>query len=269
MSRAHPPPSAVVDRIVAHEDRLAEAASQVFVLSSGRVIRQPAFPHVFDANVIRHPRLDLVDVDGTLHRLGAPLRAIGARHLQLVCDAEPLPDGMKAALRARGFLCDRLLAMRLPGAPSRRASPEVEVCAVPSAATPAEYADTMERMTREEPWYSPPVSREIIGSLEAKAATGVMRLHVARLGGRASGAAGLSIDAEARVASVLTVGTVAEARNRQVAQTMVVTLAERAFAAGCDLVYLLARADDTPKEMYRKFGFEVSFGFEVWLRPPR
>ena len=34
-------------------------------------------------------------------------------------------------------------------------------------------------------------------------------------------------------------------------------------------MYLIARADDTPKEMYRKLGFETVFSFEVWLRPPR
>ena len=28
------------------------------------------------------------------------------------------------------------------------------------------------------------------------------------------------------------------------------------------------RADDTPKEMYRKFGFEIVHTFDVWLRPP-
>ena len=58
-------------------------------------------------------------------------------------------------------------------------------------------------------------------------------------------------------------------RHRKVAQSMVVTLCQRAREAGCDLVYLVARADDTPKDLYRKLGFEVAFRFEVWLRPPR
>ena len=63
-------------------------------------------------------------------------------------------------------------------------------------------------------------------------------------------------------------GTVPEARRRGVAQAMVGKLCGKLRDAGCDVVYLLARADDSPKEMYRKFGFEVAFAFDVWLRPP-
>jgi ribosomal protein S18 acetylase RimI-like enzyme len=114
------------------------------------------------------------------------------------------------------------------------------------------------------------VAREIIGSLKAKLDAGVLELFVARLDGRSAGAAGLMIGQgrTAGTAAIVTVGTVPEARRRGVAQTMVVRLAEKARAAGCDLVYLVARADDTPKEMYRKFGFETAFAFESWLRPP-
>jgi ribosomal protein S18 acetylase RimI-like enzyme len=259
-----------VQRIIASEDRLAEAAAEVFALPTGRVIRQPAFPHVFDANVVRHPRLDPGDLDPALAQLAAPLRAVGARHLQITCDATPLSDRLRSGLRSRGFLCDRLLVMTLPGTLARRASRDVTIGSVPDEVPFDWYAETMDRMSREEPWYSPPVSREIIGSLAAKAAAGALKLHVAQLGGQAVGAAGLGLGdgATAGVGTIVTVGTVPEARQRRVAQSMVVTLAQRARAAGCDLVYLVARADDTPKDMYRKIGFEPAFTFEVWLRPP-
>ena len=36
-----------------------------------------------------------------------------------------------------------------------------------------------------------------------------------------------------------------------------------------DLVYLIARAEDSPKDMYRKLGFHAELGFDVWLRLPR
>ena len=257
------------ERVIANEDRLAEAASEIFLLSSGRVIRQPAFPHVFDANVIRHPHLEGDDLDGALHRLGSPLRAIGARHLQINCDATPLPDGIQAGLKARGFHCDRLLAMALPGKPARRPSPHVEVRRVPDEAPFEQYAEIMERLSQDEPWYSPAVSREIIGSLAAKATASELSLYVARMDGRPVGALAFSADEATGVGTIMTVGTIPEARNRGVAQTMVVTLATQARQAGCDLIYLIARADDTPKELYRKLGFAVAFSFEVWLRPPR
>lgn len=256
-------------RIVAHEDRLAEAAAEVLDEDAGRIIRQPAFPHVFDANLVRHPRLDEARLDAQLARLEAPLRAIGAQHIQLACDAAPVGEGLSAALRARGFQPDRLLAMVLEGRPARPARPDVEVRMAIDGALLAEYADTMERLCREEPWYSPIVAREIVGSQLSKARAGVFAPCVARQAGRTAGAAGLSLDGRQGVAAICSVGTLPAARHRGVAQSMVVTLAERALAAGCDLVYLLARADDTPKEMYRKLGFETAFAFETWLRPPR
>lgn len=258
----------VIERIVASEDRIAEAAAEVLLFAEGHVVRQPAFPHVFDANLVRHPRLPLPDLDAALTRLALPLREAGARHLQIACDAAPLEDPVRSALRARGLGCEQLLAMVLRGRPARRASAGVRVLEVGREAPRAWYAETMERMSREEPWYSPRVAREIVGSLEAKASVGVLSLHVGVLAGRAAGAAGLAIDAASHTGAITTVGTVPEARRRGVAQALVLSLCERARAAGCDLVYLIARADDTPKDMYRKFGFEVVHRFEVWVRGP-
>jgi ribosomal protein S18 acetylase RimI-like enzyme len=250
------------------EDRLAEAAAEVLMFPEGNVVRQAAFPHVFDANLVRHPRLLPVDLDATLSRLALPLREVGVRHLQITCDAGPLADELRAALRARRMGCEVLLAMALAGRPARRAPAEVKVMGARREAPRAWFAQAMERMSREEPWYSPSVAREIVGSVEAKERAGVLELFVAGLDGRPVGAAGVAIDAEAGVAAICSVGTIPEARHRGVAQALVVGLAERALDAGCDLVYLIARADDTPKDMYRKFGFEVVHRFEVWLRPP-
>jgi ribosomal protein S18 acetylase RimI-like enzyme len=263
-------PVAMVRRIVASEDAIAEAAAEVFPLAAGRVCRQRRFPHVFDANVVRHPRLDGGSIDRDLALLASPLRAIGARHLQIACDGAPLSDAIITALRDRGFVRDRLLAMVLPGAPARDAARDVAVRAIADDAPSEWYERTMDRLSREEPWYTPLVAREIIDSLETKAAAGALDLFVAVRAGEPVGAVGLALGARetAGVAAIVTVGTVPEARGRGVGQTMVVRLAERARAAGCDLVYLIARAADTPKDMYRKLGFAVAFGFDVWLRPP-
>lgn len=249
---------------------MAHAAAEIFPLDAGQVCRQHRFPHVFDANVIRHPRLEATKVDRQLSLLAAPLRAVGARHIQISCDAAPLDDAVAVELRERGFVRDRLLAMVLPEAPSRAAADDVSVRSVPDEAPMSWYAETMDRLSREEPWYTPLVSREVIGSLQTKAEVGALSLFVAVRAERPVGAVGLGIGRgpAGGVAAIVTVGTVPEARGRKVGQTMVVRLAERARAAGCDLTYLIARAADTPKDMYRKLGFAVAFGFDVWLRPP-
>lgn len=88
-------------------------------------------------------------------------------------DGAPLDERVKAALRSRGFVCDRLLVMLLAGPFRREVEPSIEVRRVGDEAMWDEYAAVMDRMSREEPWYSVAVSREIIGSLVSKAQAGV------------------------------------------------------------------------------------------------
>jgi ribosomal protein S18 acetylase RimI-like enzyme len=260
--------SAVPERISLAEDALAEAGADVVRLDAGRVIRQPAFPHVYDANLVRRAFLREATLDEDLERLAAPLREVGARHLQLTLDGSDVPDLVGPLLRRRGFVRDRLLAMTLDGHTAARGhAPGVTIRAVPSEAPWDQFAYAMDRMNREEAWYAPSVSREIVGSLRQKAEIGALSVFVAEREGRVVGTVGLAL--HRGVASILSVGTLPDARRRGVGGSLVVDMVERASAARCDLVYLIARADDSPKEMYRKLGFRVDFGFDVWLRLPR
>ena len=129
------------------------------------------------------------------------------------------------------------------------------------------FGYAMDRMNREEAWYAPSVSREIVGSLRHKSELGALSLFVAERDGRVVGTVGLAMDR--KVASIVSVGTLPDARRRGVGATMVVEMVRRARERGAELVYLIARADDSPKDMYRKLGFSVEFGFDVWLRLPR
>ncbi len=258
--------SSVAERISLAEDALAEAGAEVIRLDIGRVIRQPAFPHVYDANLVRRPRLREHGLDEALERLQQPLRAVGARHLQLTLDGADVPDDLGPLLRRRGFVRDRLIAMIGDSTPERRRQPNVRLRAVPGEAGWEQFAWAMDRMNREEAWYAPSVSREIVGSLRHKSERGALELFVADRDGRMVGTIGL---ARSRgVASILSVGTLPEARRRGVGSTMVLDMLDRARKSA-DLVYLIARADDSPKEMYRKLGFRVELGFDVWLWLPR
>jgi ribosomal protein S18 acetylase RimI-like enzyme len=259
----------VQERICASEDALAEAGAELLVLDVGRVIRQPGFPHVYDANLVRRACLRPEGIDQALERLAAPLREVGARHLQLTLDGADVPDSVAPLLRQRGFAHDRLLAMALgPGLiPSGERAPGIELRLLPDEAPWVEFELAMDRMNREESWYAPAVSREVVGSMRKKAELGAFQVFVAERQGRVVGTVALATHRQ--VASILSVGTLPEARRRGVGRTMVVAAVERARAAGAELIYLIARADDSPKDMYRKLGFHVEFGFDVWLRLPR
>jgi GNAT superfamily N-acetyltransferase len=257
----------VASRISQCEDALAEAGGEVLPLDVGRVILQPEFPHVYDANVVRRARLRPEGLDAALERLAAPLVAIGARHLQLTLDGADVPDAVAPCLRARGFERERLLAMVLDGPPEREATPGVALRAVPDERGWDDFSDAMDRMNREEPWYARGVSLEIVGSLRRKCERGRVQVFVATLDGRAAGVVGL---AEHRgAAAIFSVGTFPELRRRGVGRSLVLGAVDRARARGADLIYLVARADDWPREMYARLGFRVELGFDVWLRLPR
>lgn len=263
--------SSVAERLSLAEDALAEAGAEVLKLDAGRVIRQPSFPHVYDANVVRRARLREEMLDDALEELAAPLRAIGARHLQLTLDGADVPESVGPLLRRRGFVRDRLIAMICDSTPERRPATNVRLRAVPGDASWETFAWAMDRMNREEAWYAPSVSREIVGSLRKKSELGAIEVFIAERDRRVVGTVGL---ARSRgVASILSVGTLPEERGRGVGATMVLDMIERARGSasgtGSDLIYLIARADDSPKEMYRKLGFRVELGFDVWLRLPR
>jgi predicted N-acetyltransferase YhbS len=259
--------SSVGERISLAEDAMAEAGAEVVVLEAGRVIRQAAYPHVYDANLVRRARLRADGLDEALESLAAPLRAVGARHLQLTLDGADVPDTLAPLLRQRGFVCDRLLAMTLDGPLAAERAPGVRLRRVPQEAPWEAFAQAMDRMNREEAWYAPSVSREVVGSMRAKSEHRALDVFVAERSGRVVGTIGLAL--MRGVASILSVGTVPDARRRGVGRSMIVDVIERARAARAELIYLIARADDSPKEMYRRLGFHVEFGFDVWLRLPR
>jgi ribosomal protein S18 acetylase RimI-like enzyme len=259
--------ASVADRISVAEDALAEAGAEVFPMSSGRVIRQAAFPHVYDANLIRRARLREETLDDALEQLSAPLRAVGARHLQLTLDGSDVPESLGPLLRRRGFVRDRLLAMAIDGPLLRQRAAGVKLKRVPDEAPWDAFAFAMDRMNREEAWYAPSVSMEIVGSMRAKSERGALYVFVAERDRRVVGTVGLAL--HRGVASVFSVGTLPDARRRGVGRTLVVDAVERARHAGAQLVYLIARADDSPKDMYRKIGFHVEMSFDVWLRLPR
>jgi ribosomal protein S18 acetylase RimI-like enzyme len=259
--------SSIADRISLAEDALAEAGAEVFPLAHGRVIRQAAFPHVYDANLVRRARLREEGLDAALEELSAPLRAVGARHLQLTLDGADVPDTLGPHLRRRGFVRDRLLAMAIGGPLMRTRAAGVKLRRVPDESPWDSFAFAMDRMNREEAWYAPSVSMEIVGSMRAKSERGALEVFVAERERRIVGTVGLALHRGA--ASIFSVGTLPDARRRGVGRTLVVDAVERAQKAGAQLVYLIARADDSPKDMYRKIGFHVVMGFDVWLRLPR
>jgi GNAT superfamily N-acetyltransferase len=259
--------SSLAVRISRAEDAFSEAGAEVISLDIGRVIRLQSHPHVYDANLVRRVRLRPDDIDRSLERFAAPLREIGARHLQLCLDGADVPESLSPLLHKRGFLRERLLAMALEGAPIGEQRPGFHLIEAASEGVFARFAAIMDRLNREESWYAAPVSREIISSMRLREKTGLVTLFVGEYEGRSVGTLGVGL--HDRVASIFSVGTLPEERRRGIGRSLVIAAVQWAQRHGAELVYLLARVDDWPRELYRNIGFNPVFDFDVWLRLPR
>ena len=257
----------IAERISLAEDALAEAGGEVVELAEGRVIRNAAFPRVYDANLIRRPRLELPTLGDALERLAEPLRAVGARHVQLNFDGVPGSDRLAPELRRRGFHCDRLCAMVLHRLPRLGRAPFSSARAVPNEASWESFGFVMDRLNQEEPWYSRAVSREIILAMRHRQDSGRIQFFVAEEGPHFVGMVGLS--RWHGTASVVSLGTLPAWRRRGIGAALIFETVRRAREQGDDLIYLITRANDAPQELYRKLGFRVAYGFDVWLRLPR
>jgi ribosomal protein S18 acetylase RimI-like enzyme len=93
-----------------------------------------------------------------------------------------------------------------------------------------------------------------------------VRLFVGTSGARPVGLVGLCEHRGA--AAILSVGIFPEERRRGYGRDLVLETVAQARARGANLVYLVARADDWPRELYVRLGFRVAMGFDVWLRLP-
>jgi GNAT superfamily N-acetyltransferase len=93
------------------------------------------------------------------------------------------------------------------------------------------------------------------------------RFFVARVAGALAGWCELYVHGP--VAQVEDVNTLEEYRNRGLAHAFVLRAAAEARAAGADLIFLMADANDWPQQMYAKLGFEPVAYFWQFTRPPQ
>jgi ribosomal protein S18 acetylase RimI-like enzyme len=69
-------------------------------------------------------------------------------------------------------------------------------------------------------------------------------------------------------AQVEDVGTLPEHRGKGYATAVILKAIEQARASGADFVFLVADADDWPKELYRKLGFDELGHYTKFFTPP-
>jgi ribosomal protein S18 acetylase RimI-like enzyme len=160
----------------------------------------------------------------------------------------------------RGWRIHHGLMMELTGEAERRVDDTLVREVDEAALRPARA-----RQIAEEPWGTEEVieqllehKRVIAGAMTARFFAGVAGDEVV---------AWTDLYTDGSTGQVEDVGTLREHRNRGYASALVMRGVEEARLAGCDLIFLVADADDWPKELYRKLGFEEMGRYVKFIRP--
>jgi ribosomal protein S18 acetylase RimI-like enzyme len=241
------------------EDR---AATRSVPSGWGTALFHDALPYVYDRNFLRVERD--VEAEQLPELLAAADRLQGGTglvHRRLVFDSQGCRDHAEALLGA-GYQPGGLLVMAAVREPDRPAQAgagrEVELRDIEGA---------KRRFLSGEPFGGDPETvRQLLANdaLLVEVANG--RTFAAFDGGQVASYCRLYRDG--RVFQIEDVGTLPMLRGRGHARTVVAAARAAAEEAGAELVFLTARDDDWPKELYARLGFDpIGVRCEATLLP--
>lgn len=237
-----PAPADLTARALAFEPSLARRrAAAVIPFDDGFATLDPRVPSSYEHNGLwfTEPATSADEVREVADHLLAELA-----HRRAVSD-HPLPADL-------GWDVDEQAIMVLP----------------PEAPTPAPIADVaVEAVTREtmerlwDPMWRlsiPGIDDDAVGDLLRREGFADAHLRVVDLavrGDDGTPVAGAQLRIDGATAALEAVMTVPERRRERLGHAVVAEAIRRARAAGCDLVWLVAFADDWPREWYARLGF--------------
>lgn len=252
-----------LDRALAFETSLrGRCAERIVPFRFGRAYFDDSHPRVWDLNLLVVEGAKEVD-PGELAAEAELLHTdAGHAHRRAVV----LDDGVGASLerffRRIGWQVDQELIMVYRGAADR----VVDASAVEEVAR-EDLLPLRRQIAAGEPWATDDeVVREVVdgGAIWQQAANS--RYFAVRADGSPVAAAELYSDG--RTAQVEDVATLPAHRGQGHASALVQRAAEEALATGHELVFLVADADDWPRELYVRLGFEDVGRTWSFLRTP-
>jgi ribosomal protein S18 acetylase RimI-like enzyme len=214
----------------------------------GTAVFTPERPLRYDSNYLLVERIqDDVSADELAEEANRVQGATGLPHRLLFFRDARIAERFAPELEQVGWRHERhvLMAHRRP--PERE--PDLGIVAEVTADL---IRPARERQIRSYPWGTPEVALQL---LDAKAHIPVeTRFFAVLVNGDVASYADLYLAGD--VAQVEDVATMPEHRERGNASAVVLRAVHEAKAAGADLVFLVADAEDWPRELYRRLGFE-------------
>jgi ribosomal protein S18 acetylase RimI-like enzyme len=242
------------------EERCAE---EIVSFPYGRAFFNDSFARVWDLNLLVVETDELPSAEELVTEAERLHTARGHEHRRLT-----LPAGgerLLAELRGRGWFGERLLLMAHRRAPALKASSAVEELKLDDPGLRA----AREEFMLGEPWTK--ADEEARAQLLDAKGLVARATRLRSFGASAEGelASYCDLYSDGATAQIEHVSTLKRFRGRGLATSVVLRALEVARAEGHDLVFLLTDADDWPKELYSKLGFETIGERFALLFPPK
>lgn len=235
-----PEPSDALARARTFERSLAERRAAAVIPVAGGVA-------AVDPRVAASHEHNSLWVDGDLAAdvLGAEADRVlaGAGHRRIVLDRAPPPDLGWAVDEERIMVLDTRVTVAAP--------PDITVIPVGGEVTAGLWGPAWRR---DVPGISDTAVDDLLGR-EALADAHLLVVHLAVLDDAGRARAGTQLRLDGATAAVEAVLTDPGHRGQGLASALVADAVARARGAGCDVVWLTARANDWPRRWYERLGF--------------
>jgi ribosomal protein S18 acetylase RimI-like enzyme len=252
-----------LERAVAFQERVRErSAERVVPFRFGVAFFNDTFPRMWYLNSLRVEEtegLTATQIAAEAERLHADA---GHEHRSVAVPDEAAGAALAPGFRELGWDVDHFVFMAFRGPGDRGA----DTAAVEEVAG-EELVPFREVAYGDEPWATSAEDvRMVVAGNAFQARVAGARHFAVRKGGVVVSAADLYEDG--RTAQVEDVATLGSERGNGHASAVTLRAVEEALAAGNDLVFLVADAEDWPKELYARLGFEPIGEGWAFLRKP-
>jgi ribosomal protein S18 acetylase RimI-like enzyme len=240
---------------------LASTSTRSEALPWGTAYFHDDFPLRYDANMaIADRALGGAGADDVAAVLDVAYD--GFRHREIEFSSAADADAIAMGMAAHGFAVERMVVMAHRREPDRApATDGVEEIGL------SEIEPLAIEVARREPWGREPGIAEMLASFRQVLVDGVgARFFGQRVDGSLAGCCELYVDGD--IAQIEDVNTLEEFRGRGVARNVVLRAVHEARAAGASLVFLFADADDWPRHLYARLGFDALGDSRLFARRP-
>jgi ribosomal protein S18 acetylase RimI-like enzyme len=226
-------------------------SSRIEPFEGGRALFHEDFPFVRDLNFLRveaaGPEITAPGLAAEAERVQG---AAGLVHRKVAIDDEALGERLAPGFQQLDWQTDRLLIMARHRSPARRRAPgivrEIDL---------EEIKRARELTLEDEGGHSEEVKAQLRDMVEVVARAGKARFFGAEAGGEYVSVCELY--AGSGNAQIEAVMTLTDYRGQGLGTAVVLAALEAAEAMGAELVFLTADADDWPRELYAKLGFDT------------